>query len=196
MLSKNNLQLLTQRGARQRQRFALRKLTVGVASVLLGTTFFIGAASADTTPAATTTAQPDSAAGTTSVTATPQQPAVQQTTTAVPASQQPATTSVNQAQPATADISGLQFTGSVNNFQNTTAGQQATDLTFKPGDTADLTYYFRSSGDGSQMKNGAWPVASRYLLTIPAALSSPRSQRGTTRAPALARLVRITSGST
>ncbi|EEW54153.1 mucin-binding protein [Limosilactobacillus antri] len=168
MLSKNNLQLLTQRGARQRQRFALRKLTVGVASVLLGTTFFIGAASADTTPAATTTAQPDSAAGTTSVTATPQQPAVQQTTTAVPASQQPATTSVNQAQPATADISGLQFTGSVNNFQNTTAGQQATDLTFKPGDTADLTYYFRSSGDGSQMKNGAWPVASRYLLTIPA----------------------------
>ena len=41
----------------QRQRFALRKLTVGVASVLLGVTFFVGGAQADadtpTTPATT-----------------------------------------------------------------------------------------------------------------------------------------------
>lgn len=42
MLSKNNEKMLTERNMNQRQRFGLRKLTVGVASVLLGTTFFMG----------------------------------------------------------------------------------------------------------------------------------------------------------
>lgn len=52
MLSKNNRQLINQMNAQQRQRFGLRKFTVGVASVLLGTTFFLsGVANADTVSA-------------------------------------------------------------------------------------------------------------------------------------------------
>lgn len=43
MLSKNNSKLLDQRNANKQQRFGLRKLSIGVASVLLGTTFFLGA---------------------------------------------------------------------------------------------------------------------------------------------------------
>lgn len=42
MLSKNNVKMLTEKNVNKRQRFGLRKLTVGVASVLLGTTFFMG----------------------------------------------------------------------------------------------------------------------------------------------------------
>lgn len=67
MLSKNNCQLAQMRNAKQKQRFALRKLTIGVASVLLGTTFFMGTAYADegttntqtsATPLTTQVAQP------------------------------------------------------------------------------------------------------------------------------------------
>lgn len=51
MVSKNNKQLYTNKMQQQKQRFGIRKLTVGVASVLLGTTIFIGnqVAHADTT---------------------------------------------------------------------------------------------------------------------------------------------------
>ncbi|MCH3921347.1 YSIRK-type signal peptide-containing protein [Limosilactobacillus sp.] len=42
MLSKNNTSLYQKQHRDQRQRFGLRKLSVGVASVLLGTTFLIG----------------------------------------------------------------------------------------------------------------------------------------------------------
>lgn len=87
MLSRNNLQLLTQRSVRQRQRFGLRKLTVGVASVLLGTTFFIGTANAATTSATTTQATPATA-----------QPASANTAAATPAQQQATT----QSEPNTA----------------------------------------------------------------------------------------------
>lgn len=41
-MSKNNSQELMRKMANKHQRFGLRKLTVGVASVLLGTTFMIG----------------------------------------------------------------------------------------------------------------------------------------------------------
>jgi hypothetical protein len=46
MVSKNNQKLLARKNARQHQHFALRKLTIGLASVLLGTTIY-GAADAD-----------------------------------------------------------------------------------------------------------------------------------------------------
>lgn len=45
MLSKNNQKQANLKHINKRQRFGLRKLTVGVASVLLGTTFFMGAQS-------------------------------------------------------------------------------------------------------------------------------------------------------
>ena len=50
MLSKNNMKLNSMRQNKCKQRFALRKLTVGVASVLLGTVVFMGgtAVNADT----------------------------------------------------------------------------------------------------------------------------------------------------
>ena len=50
MLSKNNMKLNSMRQNKRKQRFALRKLTVGVASVLLGTAVFMGgtAVNADT----------------------------------------------------------------------------------------------------------------------------------------------------
>ena len=66
-MSKNNQNEYMKRMEPQRQRFALRKLTVGVASVLLGVTFCVGGAQADadtpTTPATTgeTTATPAAA---------------------------------------------------------------------------------------------------------------------------------------
>lgn len=43
MLSKNNCFMKAEKNAPKKQRFGLRKLTLGVASVLLGTTFFMGA---------------------------------------------------------------------------------------------------------------------------------------------------------
>ena len=45
MLSKNNVQMINRKGQAQKQRFGLRKLSIGVASVLLGLTF-LGASSA------------------------------------------------------------------------------------------------------------------------------------------------------
>ena len=48
MLSKNNKKLSNKQHANQHQHFGIRKLTVGVASVLLGATFFLGSAEADT----------------------------------------------------------------------------------------------------------------------------------------------------
>lgn len=45
MLSKRNVQMMNQKGQPIKQRFGLRKLTIGVASVLLGLTF-MGASSA------------------------------------------------------------------------------------------------------------------------------------------------------
>lgn len=41
-MSKNNVQEISRKMANQHQRFGLRKLSIGVASVLLGTTFAIG----------------------------------------------------------------------------------------------------------------------------------------------------------
>ena len=43
MVSKNNTKYSIEKNANKQQRFGLRKLSIGVASVLLGTTFFIGA---------------------------------------------------------------------------------------------------------------------------------------------------------
>lgn len=43
MVSKNNFKLLAEENANKHQHFGLRKLSIGVASVLLGTTFFLGA---------------------------------------------------------------------------------------------------------------------------------------------------------
>lgn len=66
MVSKNNRQLYQQKAADQKQRWGVRKLSVGVASVLLGTTFLLhsnhavsaNTVASDTTPS--TTAQTDS----------------------------------------------------------------------------------------------------------------------------------------
>ncbi|MCZ0891149.1 YSIRK-type signal peptide-containing protein [Ligilactobacillus saerimneri] len=66
MVSKNNRQLYQQKAADQKQRWGVRKLSVGVASVLLGTTFLLHsnhAVSANTVASGTTpstTAQTDS----------------------------------------------------------------------------------------------------------------------------------------
>lgn len=57
-MSKNNAQEYVRKMEQQRQRFGLRKLSIGVASVLLGTTFMVGGstvAHADSTPAPTVT---------------------------------------------------------------------------------------------------------------------------------------------
>ena len=57
-MSKNNAQEYVRKMEPQRQRFGLRKLSVGVASVLLGTTFMVGGtvAHADSTPTQTVAA--------------------------------------------------------------------------------------------------------------------------------------------
>ena len=187
MLSKNNRQLTNQMNAQQRQRFGLRKFTVGVASVLLGTTFFLnGVANADTVsaqgnPTTPTTDQSIVTSETTNATNNSHQDqraagGQQQVTTdnqsvatgtvsersvsAVPAAQRSAAND--------AAVSNLTFTGSVNGFKNTTAGKAATDTTFKAGNTADLTYTMRGAGDTSKLQNQYWPVTSHYLAMLPA----------------------------
>ena len=55
-MSKNNQNEYMKRMEPQRQRLALRKLTVGVASVLLGITFFVGGTQADADSLTTTSA--------------------------------------------------------------------------------------------------------------------------------------------
>ncbi|WP_346703221.1 YSIRK-type signal peptide-containing protein, partial [Ligilactobacillus agilis] len=58
MVSKNNYQLYQQKHVDGKQRWGIRKLSVGVASVLLGTTFMLygnHAVSADTVPTTTPT---------------------------------------------------------------------------------------------------------------------------------------------
>ena len=187
MLSKNNRQLINRMNAKQRQRFGLRKLTVGVASVLLGTTFFLGGevANADTV-SATNNANTISATNqtTTSQTTVPtnhipagdnsqqsQQVTLTKTTSTVKEGQQSnnvlnenaVVTPVEANTAATNDtsvVSGLTFTGAVNGFQNTTRGKAATDTSFKAGDTAAITYQVQSSG--------AAQVGSSYLAMLPA----------------------------
>lgn len=46
MVSKNNRQILKQSGAKQTPHYGLRKLSIGVASVLLSTTLYMGATTA------------------------------------------------------------------------------------------------------------------------------------------------------
>lgn len=58
MLSKNNRKELARKQVPKRQRFTLKKLTVGVASVLIGFTFMGISAAADSTDAQETTDQP------------------------------------------------------------------------------------------------------------------------------------------
>lgn len=57
-MAKNNRLMKTQKTlGTAHQRFALRKLSVGVVSVLLGTTLFLGEASADSATPTTTQAE-------------------------------------------------------------------------------------------------------------------------------------------
>ncbi|APU45718.1 hypothetical protein BUW47_04385 [Limosilactobacillus fermentum] len=42
MVSRNNQRIKIERMLNQKQRFGIRKLSIGVVSVLLGTTFFLG----------------------------------------------------------------------------------------------------------------------------------------------------------
>lgn len=191
MLSKNNRQLTNRMNAKQHQRFGLRKLTVGVASVLLGTTFFFGgAAHAETTVAEQNN---DSTVSTSRPVASNEQATGKTENNSNNGQEQRLTLSQPQDQPAsgaaaaqqsavvahdeqrsqsstndTATVSGLTFTGSVNDFKNTTAGKAPTDTSFKAGDTADLTYTMRGSGDTSKLQNNYWPVTSRYLVMLPA----------------------------
>lgn len=188
MLSKNNVRLMDQRTSQQRQRFGLRKLTIGVASVLLGTTFMMGTANADVqngspqansnlttlvsnegTQERNTTTQSDAQAtdhntdnqGVTPSTAVAQNnvPTQPQTTSNQPTTG-PVTEMVETA--ATHDssvVSNLTFTGAISGFNNTT---------FNNNDTADLTYIIRSYGDDSKRQGSYWPVTSQYLALLPA----------------------------
>lgn len=49
-MSKNNVEEISKRTFNQSGKYALRKLSVGVASVLIGTTMYAGLAHADTVP--------------------------------------------------------------------------------------------------------------------------------------------------
>ena len=77
MMSKNNVEEISKRASNHSGKYALRKLSVGVASVLIGTTMYVGLAHADTVPinnestpivqtSVPTTAQPSSSDNATS----------------------------------------------------------------------------------------------------------------------------------
>ena len=182
MLSKNNRQLTNRMNAKQRQRFGLRKLTVGVASVLLGTTFFLGGvANADTTGTTKDSPAvfPTQEVSTNTQTATNNngsktnkqseqvdnqrsvsRNANEQSAVVAPAAQRTAA-------PNDETVSNLTFTGSVSDFKNTTTGKAATDTSFKTGDTAELTYTMRGAGDTGKLQDQYWPVTSHYLAMLP-----------------------------
>ena len=70
MVGRKNQQLMQRRGRDQAQRFGLRKLAIGVVSVLLGTTIFLTgpSAMADTTATSTATTTAITSAATSTAT--------------------------------------------------------------------------------------------------------------------------------
>lgn len=85
MLSKNNINELIRKQEPKKQRFTIKKLTVGVASVLIGFTFMgVNAASADANTAPTTMP-----AGTTAVTSNSNNSSANSTSTGASASATP-----------------------------------------------------------------------------------------------------------
>lgn len=109
MLSKNNVKEYIEKNAPTKQRFTIKKLTVGVASVLIGMTFAgTSVASADETPASSGAADNDTSSQTGSE-------------SLVNASQAPLKTSAANSAASTAQ-SGDQSTADV----STNAGSQST----------------------------------------------------------------------
>lgn len=122
MISKNNHKLLEQRNAeRIQQRWALRKYSVGVASVLLGTTIFLGSSAvvhADTTSNATASSETEQV---------DQQSGQQNTQQVVvlKSSVQPDHTAA--AQPASGDANKSENGQQTNSAQSTDPNAQVTD---------------------------------------------------------------------
>lgn len=198
MLSKNNTQLRLERGALQRQRFGLRKLTIGVASVLLGTTFFIGGAQAATTDevaintpttTASTTDSATVAQQPTAQTKTKQTSAVQDspanttgTSTQKSATSEQGSTSTTPittqlaAEPSTKDsvtseVATPTYSGMTNwepNNQSKTWTGTASDVQYKAGDTANITYIIQSWGGTNVSGSQDFQGKTQYLLMIPA----------------------------
>ncbi|WP_295729469.1 mucin-binding protein [uncultured Limosilactobacillus sp.] len=117
MVSKNNRQYLLKQQAKQRPHYGLRRLTVGVASVLLSTTFYFGlntAVHAATVPAGTTTTNV-----TTKTTATNERPTI------IPNNQADHSTTTTTLKPE-ATIKAADQANQVNGSAQTNHNQQRT----------------------------------------------------------------------
>ena len=180
MLSKNNLRLLDERNAQQHQRFGLRKLTIGVASVLLGTTFMIGTAHASVDQSSTPTSTPVTLkTQSTSITndqtinynnglsRNDHQP---ETTTFQTAVTQPATVQTV-TENKTQDVATPTFSGMTNWEPNNTDKKwtgNAADVQYKAGDQSTINYVIQSWGGTNVANSADYQGSSKYLIMIPA----------------------------
>lgn len=192
MLSKNNLQLLTERNAQQHQRFGIRKLTIGVASVLLGTTFLMGGVvHADTNGFSTA----ETISGTTAVTNTSstqdgqlsknnsttgkdQQAAGQNATTTLNTSDGQSVASAQAvSENKTADVATPTFSGKTNWEPNTTQGKwtgTASDVQYKAGDQSQITYVIQSWGGTNVANSADFQGSTQYLIMLPAGFDTDK----------------------
>lgn len=180
MLSKNNLQLLDERNTQQHQRFGLRKLTIGVASVLLGTTFMLGTAHAAVDQSSTLPATP--VVQKTQPTSTTNDQTIKYddnlsnndhqsaTTTLQTTATQPVSGS-SVAENKTQDVATPTFSGMTNwepNNSNKKWTGNAADAQYKAGDQSTINYVIQSWGGTNVANSADYQGSSKYLIMIPA----------------------------
>lgn len=176
LLSKNNRNELIRKQVPKRQRFTLKKLTIGVASVLIGFTFMGISASADTTTQPATDSQPvanannDSTAGQND----------QKTVVLSNKQQQPAVSkdaSADQQTPVAKNEDNSNNTGSSENTQTANVSELGHGSTtglneMKPAvrddaSTKDVATWqqFVTQLSDKNITNITWPVT--LMLTVP-----------------------------
>ncbi|WP_295729386.1 mucin-binding protein [uncultured Limosilactobacillus sp.] len=182
MLSKNNLRLLSERNTPHQQHFSLRKLTIGVASVLLGTTFMVGAAYASTD---FQTNQTTSVLKTTTSSHAPETdqlinngPATQATnsqqTTLRPTTSPNVTSQVTDDQQAD-EVATPTFSGMTNWKPNNATKQwtgKATDAQYRVGDQSQINYIIQSYGGTDVANSQDFQGTTKYLIMIPAGFNT------------------------
>lgn len=184
MLSKNNLQLMDERNAQQHQRFGLRKLTIGVASVLLGTTFIMGTAHAavdqpSTSTETSTAVQTQSANSAKQASSALDNPTINhddsvenddQTVTLQPINAQ-STTVQAVTESKTQEVATPTFSGTTNWEPNNTNKRwtgYAVDAQYKMGDQSTINYVIQSWGGTNVANSTDYQGSSKYLIMIPA----------------------------
>ncbi len=179
--------------SQQKQRFALRKLTVGVASVLLGTTFFLGGVAhadansevAESTDV-TTTNSGDATQGqqvtltngqtnsqTQSTSDSANQTGIATDTTATTTAATTDQTAMISAQAEVNADQSSQYDTTVPVFSGTVNWQAQS--TYQAGDTDTIQYVIQSGNGSNSVRTVTYDRSSQYLLIIPAGFDATTS---------------------